>query len=126
MPMDATEQRDRRQTWETYAGAWKATTREAKRAALLASVDSACIYRDPLTRADGHDALIEAMVAFHGQVPGGWSETTYFLAHHERSISKWKMRSATGEVLGEGMSYGEYDENGKLVAMTGFFDLPPR
>jgi hypothetical protein len=123
--MDAKQERDRRTTWETYAGAWKAESREAKRAALVASVAPGCVYRDPLTRADGQDALIEAMLAFHVLVPGGWFETTYFLAHHDRSISKWTMRSAAGDTLGEGISYGEYDGTGRLVAMTGFFETPP-
>lgn len=29
-------------------------------------------------------------------------------------------------VVGEGISYGEYDTRGKLVAMTGFFEVPAR
>lgn len=62
------------------------------------------------------------MLGFHQHVPGGSFETHYFLAHHERSIAKWNMCNGAGEIIGEGVSYGEYGRDGKLVAMTGFFD----
>lgn len=115
---------DRRATWETYAAAWKEPSEDAKRAALAKSVSPACVYRDPLMRVDGHDALLAYMRSFHEQVPGGHFETTYFLAHHERSIARWNMRDAAGAIIGDGMSYGEYDAQGKLLAMTGFFEAP--
>ncbi len=115
---------DRRATWETYVSAWKAATADAKAAALAASVGTQCVYRDPITHAEGHAALIEYMLGFHRQVPGGHFVTTYFQAHHDRSIAKWTMRSADGTIAGEGTSYGEYGADGKLVAMTGFFETP--
>jgi hypothetical protein len=34
------------------------------------------------------------------------------------------MLSATGVALGAGISYGEYDAQQRLVAMTAFFDTP--
>ncbi len=50
--------------------------------------------------------------------------TTYFLEHHGRSIARWNMVDGEGAVLGDGISYGEYGDDGKLVAMTGFFEPP--
>lgn len=121
---------DARRTWETYAAAWKATDTDAKARALSASVSSSCIYRDPTSELSGHDALIEHMHGFHAQVPGAYFRTKYFLEHHGRSIARWDMvvDVPAGEptVLSEGMSYGEYDAGGKLVTMTGFFDVAPR
>ncbi len=116
---------DKRTTWENYASAWKETSKEAKHAAILSSVAPSCVYRDPDTQLEGHDALVEHMLAFHAQVPGGWFETTYFLAHHDRSIAKWNMRLPDGSLAGDGVSYGEYDESGRLITMTGFFGAPP-
>ena len=115
---------DRRQTWEMYGSAWTAETAEAKTAALRASADGACSYRDPLGGADGHAALVEYMLLFHRQVPGGHFETTYFQAHNDRSIAKWNMRNGQGVVIGEGVSCGAYGANGKLVSITGFFETP--
>lgn len=115
---------DRRTTWERYVAAWKEQTVEGKRAALAASVVPGCVYRDPLVHAEGYDALIEHMLGFHRQVPGGHFETTHFLAHHERSVARWVMRGGDGAILDEGISYGEYDAEGRLVVMAAFFEVP--
>ena len=114
----------KRSTWEAYAAAWKVVGAAAKHAALRGSTDRACVYRDPLVQTEGHEALVAYMLAFHEQMPGGYFETTYFLAHHDRSIAKWNMRNGEDVVVGDGVSYGEYDAGGRLVAMTGFFEPP--
>lgn len=119
-----TSKNDKREIWETYASAWRVPTPDAKRAALVASVDPASTYRDPLTQRRGHDDLVDAMLEFHAQIPGGHFQTTYFLAYEDRSIARWNMLSADGSVLGEGISYGEYGADGKLTTMTGFFETP--
>lgn len=113
-----------RATWDTYTSAWKAATAQAKAQALRASTTATCVYRDPLKCTEGHDALVAYMLDFHQQVPGGYFETTYFLAHHERSISKWNMRAGDDSIVGEGVSYAEYDAKGQLQVMTGFFETP--
>ena len=115
---------DHRTTWDTYATAWRATTVAAKQAALDASTTPTCCYRDPLTSLVGHAALVDSMLAFHERFPGAHFVTTYFLAHHDRSIARWNMVGSDGAVLGDGVSYGEYGADGRLTAMTGFFDVP--
>ena len=111
-------------TWETYTSAWQAPSAESKALALRSSVDDKCVYRDPLAKAEGHAALIDYMLGFHQQVPGGFFKTTSFRAHHSRSVTTWNMCDAGGAVIGEGISYGEYGADGKLVAMAGFFVEP--
>lgn len=111
--------------WETYARAWKEASAAAKAAALQECVAADCVYTDPLTVARGHEELIRYMLDFHKQVPGGHFPLTYFLDHHNVSIARWNMAAGDGSVIGEGMSYGQYGQDGKLVAMTGFFE-PPR
>ena len=120
--MNKTEQH--RRTWETYTSAWQVPGAEAKALALQASVDAGCVYRDPLTSVEGHAALIDYMIDFHRQVPGGAFKTTSFRAHSARSVATWQMCDAGGSVIGEGISYGEYAADGKLLAMAGFFDVP--
>lgn len=112
-----------RKTWETYTSAWRLAGAEAKAQVLRTSVNTDCVYRDPLIKAEGHDALINYMLEFHQQVPGGFFDTLSFRAHSGRSIATWHMRNAEGVVIGEGVSYGEYDTDGKLLEMTGFFDV---
>ena len=68
------------------------------------------------------DELINYMLDFHKQVPGGHFVTNYFLAHNDQSIAKWEMKNGEAQVIGEGISYGKYNKNGKLISMTGFFE----
>ena len=112
---------DKRTIWDAYTLAWKHHTAAEKHAALERVAARDCVYTDPLARTESRDALVEYMLEFHRQVPGGHFETSYFLAHHDRSIARWTMRGGDGAALGEGISYGEYDGD-KLVAMTGFFE----
>lgn len=116
--------KDLRAVWDNYTLAWKETTPQAKMQRLRGSTAPACVYRDPLASAQGQDALFEYMMGLHGQIPGAYFQTTWFQAHNDRSISKWTMHDGAGAVVGEGVSYGEYDDHGKLRSMTGFFDTP--
>lgn len=109
-------------TWERYVASWKAETTVEKRALYEQALSSRCVYRDPLTVADGWEQLLEYMDSFHRQIPGGHFVTTEFMAHHGRSIARWEMRDGKATKIGVGMSYGEYDDQGKLTSMTGFFE----
>ena len=111
-------------TWETYALSWKVASALQKRALFAKCLDPACQYNDPLIKTKGWDDLVAYMLDFHRQIPGGHFVTTYFLAHSNKSIARWEMRSQDNVTLGDGISYGEYDEHGKLKAMTGFFEQP--
>ena len=112
---------DYQSTWEIYAASWRATSADEKRALYQKSLSAECVYTDPTIQAQGWDELLAYMQGFHQQVPGGHFVTVEFMAHHDRSIAKWEMRDGNGAVLGDGVSYGEYDKHGKLVVMTGFF-----
>jgi len=113
-------------TWELYTSSWKAESVEEKRTIYELCLDTQCEYNDPVTKTKGWDDLASYMLDFHKQIPGGHFVTNYFLAHNNQSIAKWVMRNRENTVLGEGVSYGKYNEAGKLVAMTGFFETPGR
>lgn len=110
-----------REAWETYTQSWKTPLAADKRALLEQAVVSECVYTDPLSQRTGWDDLIAYMLEFHAQTPGGYFHTVEFLTHNQRSIARWEMRDGSERVLGHGMSYAEYDVEGKLTAMTGFF-----
>jgi len=110
--------------WETYTSSWKAESASDKRAIFEKSLDSECVYNDPLVNTTGWDALVAYMLDFHQQISGGHFVTSYFLAHNQQSIAKWEMRSGDNAVMGVGISYGKYNESGKLILMTGFFETP--
>lgn len=113
---------DLKQTWEKYTSTWKMTT-TADRLAMFAEVLSErAVYCDPLVQATSWDALISYMENFHQQIPGGHFVTTNFLSHHQKSIANWEMKTQDNITVGTGTSFGEYDDQGKLVAMSGFFE----
>lgn len=115
---------DTREVWERYVKSWKVASEAEKRALLAGAAVPECVYRDPLMVASGQDELVAYMRAFHQQIPGGHFVTDEFMTHHGRSIARWRMLDGEGGLQGTGTSYGEYDEHGKLVAMTGFFEVP--
>lgn len=111
-------------TWETYVSTWNTEDDAEKRAVFEKALDTECEYNDPLVTTKGWDELEKYMSDFHQQIPGGHFVTTYFLAHHNKSIAKWEMRNGENIILGNGISYGEYNKNGLLISITGFFEQP--
>ena len=111
-------------TWDTYTASWKAATVAEKQALFAASLDANCTYTDPLGTASGWDALTHTMHSFHQQIPCGYFVTHHFASHHNYSMAQWKMHNGDGVEIGEGVSFGQYNDQGKLVSMTGFYDTP--
>lgn len=111
-------------TWATYTAAWQAGA-DAERQALLArAVGPDCHYADPLVQLQGTQALSAYMQDLQRQVPGVHFATRRFMVHHGRSMAQWHMLDGRAQVVGEGISFGEYAEDGRLRRMTGFFDVP--
>ncbi|MFK8003202.1 MAG: nuclear transport factor 2 family protein [Polyangiales bacterium] len=119
-----TKTHDYRSTWDTYTSSWKAASQQEKGTLLADAVREDATYTDPLAQVSTREDLIGYMLEFHKQVPGGYFRTKFFLAHNGKSIARWDMVAGDESVLGEGISYGEYDEEGKLTSMTGFFETP--
>ena len=117
------ENTDHRAAWEAYASIWKLEGAAAKKAACARALDPDCIYRDPLMQCRGFDELVDYMVKFHQQVPGGHFVTTKFEVHHGRSLAHWNLVAGHGTVLDTGVSYGEYGADGRPTVMTGFFEV---
>jgi hypothetical protein len=113
-----------RAAWERYVASWKVASTSQKRELFPMCLAPDCVYTDPLTHATGWDELATYMAAFQEQLPGAYFVTEEFLAHHGRSVARWKMVDAAGISIGEGISYAEYDEQRRLKVMTGFFEPP--
>jgi len=111
-------------TWEAYTSSWQADSAEKKRTIFEECLDDSCVYNDPHVKTKNWDELLGYMLDFNVQVPGGHFVTKSFMAHNNQSIAKWEMKNGQQAVIGEGISYGRYNENGKLISMTGFFETP--
>lgn len=109
-------------TWEIYTRSWSETD-IAKRLQLFEqSLSSECVYSDPLTQVTGYEQLSAYMSELHKNVPGVKFISTEFKNHHDRSLTHWDMIDGNGNVLSQGISYGLYGADGRLVQMSGFFD----
>jgi hypothetical protein len=64
------------------------------------------------------------MAELHKNVQGVKFITTDFKSHHDRSLIHWNMVDGNGNILSQGASYGLYGTDGRLLQMTGFFELP--
>lgn len=115
---------NQQQTWEKYVSAWKVESSAEMQAIFANCLAPTCQYNDPLTQTNGWDELSNYITGLHQQIPGVHFVTHYFQTHNNRSIAKWKMQMGDGTPLTDGVSYGEYDENGLLVSMSGFFEMP--
>jgi hypothetical protein len=118
-------QSEYRKTWDRYSQSWTCAKLSERVELFKSSLDPDCRYSDPLTAAQGWDALVAYMEDFQLQIPGAYFEVLDFLGHHNTSLARWDMKSADGAKIGDGYSFGEYSSDGKLVKMTGFFE-PPR
>jgi hypothetical protein len=113
-----------RAVWERYVGSWKVASPTEKHRIYATCLAPNCVYTDPLTQARGWDELTQYMASFQQQIPGGHFVTQEFFSHHGCSVARWKMLSGDGSPLGAGISYAEYDEQQRLVTVTGFFEAP--
>jgi hypothetical protein len=122
--MEAHMDQQRRAVWERYVSAWRATTAAEQQAIFASCLVPDCVYTDPLVQAKGWTELTTYMQDFQRQIPGGHFVTQQFIEHHQRSVAHWKMLNGDAAIVGEGVSYAEYDAQGRLLVMTGFFQTP--
>ena len=115
-------QSDYRKTWERYSQSWTCAKLPERVELFKSSLDSDCRYSDPLTATQGWDALVAYMEDFQRLIPGAYFEVVDFQSHHNTSLARWDMKSADGAKIGDGHSFGEYNSDGRLVKMTGFFE----
>jgi hypothetical protein len=110
-------------SWEDYALSWKVKSAEEKRTLFDKCLDKDCTYNSPVIKTRGWEQLVDHMLEFHKNVPGGYFNTTYFRSYDNKSIARWDMVTGKDDVVGDGISYCEYNDSGKLISMTGFFDV---
>lgn len=110
--------------WETYTQSWSEIDASKRLQLFEQSLNPDCVYTDPLIQTTGYDQLSGYMAELHKNVPGVRFVTTDFKSHHDHSLTHWNMVDGNGNILSQGASYGLYGADGRLLQMTGFFELP--
>lgn len=108
--------------WNRYSAIWSSPS-ERRRTELEACLADDATYCDVNGLLAGREALSAYMAGFQDNVPGGAFEIIEVRAHHGRSLARWALRAASGEVLQLGASFAIHDEAGRLKTITGFFPL---
>jgi len=113
---------------ENYILAWN-EPEEAKRRELLTDHwTSAGTYTDPSGHAEGLEGLVTHIGGFldNPQFKGfAIVRTSGIDIHHQSFRFTWEMRNASGQVLTAGIDYGEFDDQGLITKIVGFFGPYP-
>jgi SnoaL-like domain len=110
-----------------YMAAWNEPDERKRRQLLEKAWADDGRYTDPMSDAQGRDALVALISQFHKQMPGaGILPTSGIDEHHGRLRFAWKMTAADGSTGMEGIDIGQLAEDGRLQSIVGFFGTPPQ
>ena len=109
-----------------YGAAWLEADEAERRRLLQISWSEDGAYEDPTASVVGREALIRHIADFQMRLPG----TTIVFAsgvdhHHGKFHFLWKMVGPDGQVSAEGRDFGEFDRDGRICRIAGFFGSPP-
>jgi hypothetical protein len=109
----------------TYAGAWMETDESARRRALQASWADDGAYCDPTALVEGREALVKHLGGFQAQMPAHRLVITSDVVEHHRFLRfTWALQNSGGDVVLEGLDFGELADDGRLRRIVGFFGPP--
>ena len=114
------------ETVRAYGAAWLEVDEAERRRLLQSAWSEDGVYQDPTAHVVGREALIRHIADFHKRLPG----TTIIFAsgvdhHHGKLHFLWKMIGPDGQVTVEGRDFGEFDVDGRICRIVGFFGQPP-
>ena len=105
-----------------YASAW-AEPDSAKRLAILgACFASDGVYVDPSSRADGREELCDHIAGFQQRLVGHRIELASGIDEHDAYVRfAWTMLAPDGGHVMDGVDFGQFDGDGRLKLICGFF-----
>ena len=107
---------------DLYARTWGPLTNDERSAAFQQCLHEEFVYTDPNIRTFGYDELAQYMIGFQQQVPGGGFVNRQVASHHHTLLVHWDMTGPDGVAVSPGASFGVVHPDGRLAAMTGFYD----
>jgi hypothetical protein len=113
---------DAQSTVRAYVDAWNEPAEAARRELLHRSWADDGVYTDPLVCVEGREALVRHSRKFADRWPGARVVMTSGVDEHHGFVRfTWRLVSPGGEVLRDGMDFGELCPDGHLRRIVGFF-----
>jgi hypothetical protein len=110
--------------WQRYSAIWSEPDADRRTSELAACLADNASYCDPNGLIEGHAALSSYMAGFQQTVPGGTFRLNSLKQHNDRTLANWSMLGPDGQTMQEGVSFAQLSADGRLTAISGFFDLP--
>lgn len=107
---------------DTYGAAWGEPDEGKRRALLEKAWADDGVYSDPMSLADGRDALVAHIGGFQSQFAGHRIENASGAdEHHGWFRFSWRMVDPGGTTVMEGFDVGERADDGRIRRIVGFF-----
>ena len=125
----ATPAEKARENLENYFKAWDEPDAVKREAILNPSWAENGTYTDPTVHVAGRDALVAHIEGF---ASGGQTKTMSIVRttgvdfHHRSFRFGWEMQNASGKTLTSGFDYGEFNDEGQITKIVGFFGPMPK
>jgi hypothetical protein len=111
---------------DRYLAAWNATDAAERRALIDATWTEDATYVDPVAQSEQRDGVDAMIAGVQGRFPGmRFTRIGSVDAHHDYVRFAWSLAPDGGEPLVKGTDFGVL-RDGRLHAVTGFFDLLPQ
>ncbi len=118
-----------RASLENYFQSWNEPDAVKREALLTPSWAEDGVYIDPTAHVEGRAALVKHIEGFNSN-----PQTSNFSIvqasevdfHHGSFRFAWEMKDADGNVLTPGIDYGEFNDQGQITKIVGFFGPMPK
>jgi len=110
-------------TVAAYGAAWVEPDPGARLALVERAWAPGAVYCDPLAVVTGREALSDHIGEFQASMPGGRIEVTSEpVRHHDSAFFRWALTDASGATVMTGFDVVQFDAEGRIGRLTGFFD----
>jgi len=112
-----------------YFAAWGSADEDERRKHLEAGWAEKGTYTDPTADVRSREELVQHIGSFASSPQAknfSIERSSGIEIHHQVFRFEWEMRNATGAVLTKGFDYGEFDDNGMITKIVGFFGPFPK
>jgi len=112
---------------DRYITMWNQIDGERRRRLVESTWVEEATYVDPVMNGDGQSGIDAMIQGVQERFPGHLlSRTSEVDVHHDRIRFSWQLGPEGGAAIVKGTDFGVVAADGRLQAITGFFDQAPK